>query len=219
MFPASAATRYAFPRRALSGYSGSSVDPSTFPCQPALDLAPHPGFQYQAHGQHPQTTWDDGHQGWPASQSYNFGESSALPVSQEYTGFGNFDDFTASLRNLDGFDFNSITLHDQPWIPDVQTLNPAADGLQLNFAASFEPQQAFGASPPGPIAAPPPAREERVACSHGCGKTFRRAGDCRRHMLKHGPPKFNCVVIGCEKTFHRADKLRAHVKRGHKMTL
>jgi hypothetical protein len=204
---------------ALSRYSGSSLDSitSTFTYQSGLHPAPHPSWQYHTHGQHPQNTWNAGQQG--LLPSHNFDVSSALPLPQENADFGNFNDPAASLWNLDGFDFSSYT--PQPWMPavDFETLMPTSDAAQVDLATSIEPQEAITAPLTAPVTPPPPAPMNRVACSHGCGKTYRRAGDCRRHMLKHGPPKFKCIVIGCDKTFHRADKLRAHVKQGHKMTL
>jgi hypothetical protein len=81
----------------------------------------------------------------------------------------------------------------------------------------YGPGASFG--PRDVTPAPPTVVGERFTCSNGCGKSFRRAGDCRRHMLKHGPPKFKCAVIDCDMTFYRADKLRAHLKQGHKITL
>jgi hypothetical protein len=80
------------------------------------------------------------------------------------------------------------------------------------------PPAPIAAPPPAPIAATPPASGNRIACSSpGCGKTFRRAGDCRRHMLKHGPPRFICPLNGCTMPFTRADKLRDHLRQGHKI--
>ena len=62
--------------------------------------------------------------------------------------------------------------------------------------------------------------EPRINCSAlGCNKSYRRAGDCRRHMRKHQAPNLRCVVEGCNMKFDRMDKLRDHVRQGHKMNL
>jgi hypothetical protein len=58
---------------------------------------------------------------------------------------------------------------------------------------------------------------ERKACNHvGCGKTFGRLGDLRRHAGVHSPPELLCCVKGCERKFYRVDKLRDHQRHMHK---
>ena len=60
----------------------------------------------------------------------------------------------------------------------------------------------------------------RFQCNiDGCTKSYRRVGDCRRHMRKHQAPNLRCVVEGCNMKFDRMDKLRDHVRQGHKMNL
>ena len=62
--------------------------------------------------------------------------------------------------------------------------------------------------------------DTRIRCTApGCSKTFRRVGDCRRHMRKHQAPNLRCVVENCNMKFDRMDKLRDHVRQGHKMNL
>ena len=60
----------------------------------------------------------------------------------------------------------------------------------------------------------------RFPCSHGgCGKTFKREGDARRHEALHLPPQHHCPNVGCDrkgsKAFHRLDKLREHRRKKH----
>ena len=62
--------------------------------------------------------------------------------------------------------------------------------------------------------------DTRIRCTApGCSKTFRRVGDCRRHMRKHQAPKLNCIVEGCDMKFTRLDKVRDHLRQGHKIVL
>jgi hypothetical protein len=187
---------------ALSGHSWSSLDPNIFTYQSALDPAP-----LSSHPQHYAglDTWDVGQQGLCSSQP----SFSALPG---HIDFGNFiDQPTAFPWSTNAFDFNPLTRTPQPWVPHTQTMMPPAlDEPPFVFDHWVEPQQF--------VAAPPPAPSNRIACSSpGCGKTFRRAGDCRRHMLKHGPPRFICPLNGCTMPFTRADKLRDHLRQGHKI--
>ncbi|KAH7072176.1 hypothetical protein BKA63DRAFT_555001 [Paraphoma chrysanthemicola] len=86
----------------------------------------------------------------------------------------------------------------------------------LGAGASINPP----ANLPQAIAPPPsqPTDVSRHTCPV-CSKTFKRAGDYRRHMKKHGPPLFKCCVMNCDKTFYRADKVRAHHRQGHKMNM
>ena len=60
------------------------------------------------------------------------------------------------------------------------------------------------------------ASDEVLRCRQGCRGTFRRPGDFRRHMRKHGQPRYKCLMFDCDKTFYRADKLRDHLRQGHK---
>lgn len=60
----------------------------------------------------------------------------------------------------------------------------------------------------------------RVQCTfQGCMKTFRRVGDCRRHMRKHKTPNLRCIDTGCDMRFTRMGKLRDHLREGHKLVL
>ena len=62
--------------------------------------------------------------------------------------------------------------------------------------------------------------DTRIRCTApGCSKTFRRVGDCRRHMRKHQAPKLICIVEGCDMKFTRLDKVRDHLRQGHKIVL
>jgi hypothetical protein len=208
---------------ALSGHSGSSLEPNIFTYQSALDPAP-----LSSHPQHYAglDTWDVGQQGLCSLQPSFSAGPLALPG---HIDFGNFiDQPTAFPWSTNLFDFNPLTRTPQPWVQHTQTMvSPALDEPPFVFDHWVEPQQFVAAPLPAPVTAPPlaapiaaplPAPSNRIACSSpGCGKTFRRAGDCRRHMLKHGPPRFICPLNGCTMPFTRADKLRDHLRQGHKI--
>jgi hypothetical protein len=129
-------------------------------------------------------------------------------------------------------DFNNFTtVEPAQWVPNwtaegfitnqhaEQPLPPTPATPQFNFAAKAGRQQPMPTPLPTAFNTPALTRQQRLTCPQGCTKTFGRPGDFRRHMLKHGPPKFKCVVLECERTFHRADKLRQHIKQGHKINL
>jgi hypothetical protein len=207
---------------APSDYGRASQGSNTLPYQSATGPAPPSGnWQHGATGNHLQTTWIDGQQGSSDSQSFNVDTSDALRFPEE------FDDFNVSLWSTNAFNVNPFTL--QPEFPDAQFLALAqpyldlAEVIEPQFISDNwvqpQPQPPAPVAAPilGPVIAPPSAPSNRVACSYGCGKTFRRAGDCRRHMKKHGPPGFICTLPGCNMPFYRADKLRDHLKRGHKI--
>ncbi|KAL8785427.1 MAG: hypothetical protein Q9213_003357 [Squamulea squamosa] len=68
-------------------------------------------------------------------------------------------------------------------------------------------------------ASTPTKTVDRLSCSFpGCKTTCARAGDLRRHRLKHGPgPKqFSCPTPGCSRVgvngFDRKDKMQSHLK-------
>ncbi|KAH4022572.1 hypothetical protein HBI81_211080 [Parastagonospora nodorum] len=140
--------------------------------------------------------------------------------------------FDRSAFNVNSYPLWDQHLGDESWmkIPDGQGsvplltsgtfFPPALPELHFDFSlASAQPQ--LDPTPPTiPGVGTTSTPAQRITCSFaGCGRSFVRAGDCRRHMLKHGPPKFKCAVIECDMTFHRADKLRAHMKQGHKIRL
>lgn len=54
-----------------------------------------------------------------------------------------------------------------------------------------------------------------------CSTTCVRDGDLSRHMKKHLPPQYDCLVNGCErhghKAFYRKDKLLDHQRKKHGM--
>jgi hypothetical protein len=89
--------------------------------------------------------------------------------------------------------------------------------------ASAAPQPSSALyNPPSAVAIPAQARPQRpqnkqagnelLTCPKGCEKTFRRAGDFRRHMKKHSPPMYRCPFNGCDRTFYRKDKAFDHSK-------
>lgn len=54
-----------------------------------------------------------------------------------------------------------------------------------------------------------------------CNTTCARDGDLSRHMKKHLPPQYDCLVNGCDrhghKAFNRKDKLLDHQRKKHRM--
>lgn len=54
------------------------------------------------------------------------------------------------------------------------------------------------------------------ACAYGCGKSFARKGDMKRHARSHEWSTLRCDVDGCNRGFYRKDKLKEHQRR-HEM--
>ncbi|KAF3041954.1 hypothetical protein E8E12_008837 [Didymella heteroderae] len=54
-----------------------------------------------------------------------------------------------------------------------------------------------------------------ICSEQDCNASYRRIGDCRRHLKKHNGPFFPCEQRGCGMNFYRHDKLRAHMQQGH----
>ncbi|KAH5209234.1 hypothetical protein HBI82_167500 [Parastagonospora nodorum] len=140
--------------------------------------------------------------------------------------------FDRSAFNVNSYPLWDQHLGDESWmkIPDGQGsvplltsdtfFPPALPELHFDFSLATAQPQHDPTPPTIPSVGTTSTPAQRITCSFaGCGRSFVRAGDCRRHMLKHGPPKFKCAVIECDMTFHRADKLRAHMKQGHKIRL
>jgi hypothetical protein len=206
---------------APAGYSGSRLGPDTFASQSAYGTIPNYNEPYGETLQQPANVpWD----------SYGMGSLAYDPFAQDipfmvptvdmqpgWSAFG-LNDFTLSAHEPFDFDLGMTGFGMNPTIfdPFPQALDQPWNGAQHVVPA---PPAAIAAPPPAaPIAAPTPASSNRSACTYpSCGKTFRRAGDCRRHMLKHGPPRFICPLNGCTMPFTRADKLRDHLRQGHKI--
>ena len=68
-----------------------------------------------------------------------------------------------------------------------------------------------------PTVAAPHAPGSRDTCNvPGCGKTFGRAAEFRRHkQTVHGEKKFRCMVDSCDYSYGRLDKVREHMARMH----
>jgi uncharacterized C2H2 Zn-finger protein len=106
------------------------------------------------------------------------------------------------------------------------------NGAPYGYSEELQEHNAVAPAVPQPspaLTAPPPAvpipaqtgsqrhqkkqvRDERLKCPEGCEKTFRRAGDYRRHLKMHATPMYRCPVNGCDKKFHRKDKAFDHSK-------
>jgi hypothetical protein len=68
-----------------------------------------------------------------------------------------------------------------------------------------------------PNVAAPDAPGSRDTCNvPGCGKTFGRPAEFRRHkQTVHGEKKFRCMVDSCDYSYGRLDKVREHMARMH----
>ncbi|KAH7084444.1 hypothetical protein FB567DRAFT_82642 [Paraphoma chrysanthemicola] len=102
-----------------------------------------------------------------------------------------------------------------PNFPSHQIFQPIApSSLRPSSTLNNAPSLAHTANPTQGQA------ETRITCGYpGCFRTFRRAGDCRRHMGKHQTPGFKCIIADCDKTFYRLDKVRDHCRQGHGIAL
>ena len=221
----------------LAGYGGSSTDP-----KPSETATPQGGYsdawEYQASEQLPHhnvQSWNGGQSGLSSWELY--GLSTLLAVPEPYPSFGDFNDFT--MPDMAPWTFPNIAPNPsayEPLMPTMhepqvgfalnaglqnqtayQLLMPAVIERQLDFTVGAGPQHGTAAPPLAPSTPRQPNREERHTCPR-CRNSFGRAGDYRRHMLKHDSPKFRCIVMDCYKTFARKDKLRDHIRQGHKIT-
>ncbi|KAF7679265.1 hypothetical protein GT037_003013 [Alternaria burnsii] len=159
------------------------------------------------------------------SDPYNT-NGSFYPYTGDASVFSNFafDDFGAP--SMDDSFLTSMPLPSQPDFFPIQPPYPAAGtGYAFQTIAPATAAQMNVAAPPNrPSGARANARhrtaETRISCTvDGCTKTFRRAGDYRRHMRKHQDPILKCIVDDCDMKFYRLDKLRDHIRQGHKMVL
>jgi hypothetical protein len=201
------------------------IDPCTSVVQSAHELVPRQQGQlegYQCTAPDLQSSWlamswQNEHSGLPIGSEFGQNGPSVAPAMTLQPGLGNFNSFTTA----------DPVQWDLEWTPEdfitngyaEQLLPPASTEPQFDFTAEAGLQQPVLAPLPASFNTPAAARQERLTCPHGCSKTFGRPGDFRRHMLKHGPPKFKCIVLDCKRTFYRADKLRQHIKQGHKLDL
>ncbi|KAH8725581.1 hypothetical protein GQ44DRAFT_826399 [Phaeosphaeriaceae sp. PMI808] len=130
----------------------------------------------------------------------------------DVTNLGTFNSCTVGSLPLN---FHNVAPNTNAYLPSMPTRNEP----QANLMPAVPLQHVLAAPSSAPVIPPHPTTSEHHRCPKGCTETFRRAGDYRRHMLKHDSPRFKCVVIDCSRTFYRADKLRSHIKQGHKLTL
>jgi hypothetical protein len=210
---------------ALSYASGSSLglfEAERLQCNRQPDV-----WQHQAIDRQLQQTPYDTQQYFAAWTSQNQDAFTALSAAKNQVGISGFNDYNGlTIPSFEPWSFQSYTSavakYQLPMsLAENQSLVPVLPENQVDFTSATGPYDPFAGPsiPPASIAAPPAISQERFTCTAGCNKTFGRAGDWRRHMGKHAPPKFNCIIIGCDKTFYRKDKLKAHVRQGHKMDL
>ena len=107
---------------------------------------------------------------------------------------------------------------------DLESYECEAAACDRSFCRQDARLKHYRASHPEMVSLPVAGRrrtvEPRITCNvDGCNRSYRRVGDCRRHMRKHQPPNLRCVVGDCDMKFARMDKLRDHVRQGHKMCL
>ncbi|KAF2818878.1 hypothetical protein CC86DRAFT_375520 [Ophiobolus disseminans] len=119
---------------------------------------------------------------------------------------------------LNGSELDFVT---GAWMPNhsaYQPMWPTAPQLDMTLDAGLH--QAVAPAPPAPAPSniPLPTRAVGHACLN-CQKTFKRAGDYRRHMRSYAAPQFHCFVQGCTKAFTRKDKRRDHMRQGHKLAV
>ncbi|KAF2818872.1 hypothetical protein CC86DRAFT_375514 [Ophiobolus disseminans] len=153
----------------------------------------------------------------PAPTTLGFSSASNDPFGfSDWTYLGNPSPSAAGQYHL-ATDFSTLTQipsaspSDHRTFPMGNAFQPIASAAPLNITA-----MSFG---PGPVTGTI-ANEVRIPCTFaGCTRTFRRAGDCRRHMGKHQARAYNCIESECEKRFYRLDKLRDHLRQGHGITL
>jgi hypothetical protein len=153
-------------------------------------------------------------------------------ASSQYPHFGDvstFGDWTvideSSIVSLASNNvFTPLPLQPNPFLTQP-SYTVAEPGCSFQYIAPAPAAQTNVVDPPGlpsgtrGVVRRRPA-ETRIHCpAHGCTKTFRRAGDCRRHMRKHQPPNLRCIVANCDMKFDRMDKVRDHMRQGHKMAL
>ncbi|KAH4206758.1 hypothetical protein HBI04_204340 [Parastagonospora nodorum] len=137
--------------------------------------------------------------------------------------------FDRSAFNVNSYPLWDQHLGDESWmkIPDGQGsvplltsdtfFPPALPELHFDFSLATAQPQHDPTPPTIPSLGPTSTPAQRITCSFaGCGRTFARAGDCRRHMGKHAAPTFRCIFTDCDMLFYRKDKALAHATKGHK---
>jgi hypothetical protein len=108
---------------------------------------------------------------------------------------------------------------EEQFIPTPYGYTPLPD-LPNTFVEDSNLHPSITVQQPVPVDVPQSIRQARVVCSHlGCNKSYLRAGDCRRHMRDHGPPRFPCTEVGCGMQFRRRDKLCQHLRQRHHLTI
>ncbi|KAI4908758.1 hypothetical protein J4E90_008493 [Alternaria incomplexa] len=93
--------------------------------------------------------------------------------------------------------------YDQPIMPTTDWTQPIS---------AFQPNPAPAVLT---VPVPPTTDAASIRCPEGCPETFGRNEEMRRHMKKHGTPRFKCPIYDCPMTFYRKDKLQDHAKKGH----
>lgn len=90
--------------------------------------------------------------------------------------------------------------------PDTSNTNFNSNHFQPTLP-SIQPEAVSNTAGPSMTNAKP------HSCRYGCGKSFTRKGDMKRHARAHGPSTLWCDVDGCTKGFTRKDKLKEHQRK------
>lgn len=107
-----------------------------------------------------------------------------------------------------------------PWIPAFTPASIPVDGQNsYTVVGADAAEPSLPASPQGTTPSTASSPTGRLLCSYpGCHTKCARAGDLRRHALKHqtGPKAFECPNPGCPRkglhAFARKDKMLSHAK-------
>ncbi|MCJ1444102.1 MAG: hypothetical protein MMC23_004602 [Stictis urceolatum] len=101
--------------------------------------------------------------------------------------------------------------HDQGPTTSVSDTQEAVTPFNaVGSAVSTDSHHTGSPSPDNPV-----QTRTRVPCPAGCGDTFARQCDARRHARKHGDKKLVCGIDGCEMAFHRRDNREVHRCKKH----
>ncbi|KAI4909207.1 uncharacterized protein J4E92_010672 [Alternaria infectoria] len=134
---------------------------------------------------------------------------------------GSFNPSTGFYDGSLNLQYGDIDLGLAFQLPPVYPSNDVYDQFQPMMPTMDwnQPTPLFQPTPaPAGLTTPAPAPTTDAAsirCPEGCPETFGRNEEMRRHMKKHGTPRFKCPIYDCPMTFYRKDKLKDHAKKGH----
>jgi hypothetical protein len=194
-------------------------------------------YQTSTIDQQPRQEWQEGTSIWNAASVDE--PSAPLATSACFQAYPGSLETSFSASEAWNFEHSTINVNNNPlwnqpsgddnWmnIPDRQGsmptptsdpfFPPALPESHFDFSLATAPPQLDPALPTIPSSGVTSTPAQRITCSFaGCGRTFARAGDCRRHMGKHAAPTFRCIFLECGELFYRKDKALDHATKGHK---